>query len=395
MLAALPHNASSFEQASGKKEIFLVDDEFVDHDIDSDACGPDYKIVGFCSTYKMFEAVSRGHRPSIIFLDTDLPDTDGFEALGQLKSEALTKNIPVVMITAKHDQASALKAVKSGAVDFVPRPYLKLLLPSRVALHLKLKDQQEVIKKQQVIIKEQALKLSRCRSILNEAVSQRTDRMSTLQSAILQTVSDLISWPIGADPKNRPHHHYLEVLLDALNERGLSLSDGGAFIDRDIAVQSARLHDVGKLAIETSIINKPGKLTAEEFEKVKKHTLLGVDMLERVGNNKDINQFLRYAKVFAGNHHEKWDGSGYPRGLRGDSIPMAGRVMAIADAYDGMTSNRPWKKPLSHEEAAREIISAKGTHFDPALIDVFSDVVDSFDAAPPPMTPSQGDALSL
>jgi putative two-component system response regulator len=381
MLLSFGEYETAFTPRSAKREVFIVDDEFDDMDIPAEVLGPDMEIIGLESASAMFSAVYKGHRPEMIFLDTDLSDADGFEVLEQLKTDPLTKNTPVVMVTAKHDQNSALKAIRSGAVDFLPKPFLALMLPSRVNLHLKIKEQQEIIREQERVIKEQTQKLAQCREFLDEAVSLRTGQMSSLQSAILQTVSDLVTWPKEGAPTVRGEHQNMAAFLEALYERGITLEEGGTAVDRDIILQSARLHDVGKLAIESSILNKPGRLTTVEFEAVKKHPLLGVDMLGSVESGKDVFQFLKYAKVFAGTHHERWDGTGYPLGLRGAEIPLPGRVMAIADVYEGLTRVSPWKKPFPHEMAVRKIIASKGTQFDPVLVDVFADVADTFCAA--------------
>ncbi|MDR1109156.1 MAG: response regulator [Deltaproteobacteria bacterium] len=369
------------DMVSNLKEIFVVDDEFADLGIGEDACGQGFRVVGLTSVSDMFASVANGHRPQMVFLDADMPDVDGFEALDLLRNDPLTRGIPVVMVTAKHDQSSALRAIKMGAADHVPKPFLPLLIQNRVSLHLRLRDHGQSIREQVAKLKEQNVRLSRYRSFLSEAVNRRTGKMADLQTAILQTVSDLVAWPAGVNGQGHPRRRELGVLLGALNEQGICLEEGGARVDRDVILQSSRLHDVGKMAIEESILNKPGRLTAEEFEAIKKHTVFGVDILDRVGASRDIHQFLRLAKVFAGTHHERWDGSGYPCGLRGEEIPLAGRMMAIADVYDGLTSVRPWKKAFSHAEAVREIVNGKGSHFDPLIVDVFSDVADEFRAS--------------
>jgi putative two-component system response regulator len=381
MFLSFGYDKTILESPSVKKEIFVVDDDFSEHNIPEDICGPDFDVVGLESASQMFSAIANGRLPAMIFLDCDLPDTDGFEALELLKNNPLTKNVPVVMVTAKHDQTSALKALSSGAVDYIVRPYLALMLPSRVSLHLEIQEQRQTIRKQKTIIKEQNYKLSQCRAFLDQAVSERIGQMSSLQSAILQTVSDLATWRDGVLQYSNQRHHQLSVFLEALYERGIALEGGEAAVDRDIILQSARLHDVGKLAIDESILNKPGRLTSEEFEVVKKHALLGVDMLDRVESGQDIHQFLRYAKVFAGTHHERWDGAGYPHGLKGRQIPMPGRVMAIADVYDGLTRSCPWKKPFTHDLAVRKIVNGKGLQFDPVLVEVFSDIAHAFNPA--------------
>jgi putative two-component system response regulator len=128
---------------------------------------------------------------------------------------------------------------------------------------------------------------------------------------------------------------------------------------------------VGKIAVSDAILNKPAKLTDEEFEHIKSHTAFGVEVIERIQKNSVDDDFLEHAKIFAGTHHEKWDGSGYPNGLKGEEIPLQGRLMAIADVYDALISERPYKKAFPHEDAVKIIEAGKGTHFDPCLVDVF------------------------
>jgi putative two-component system response regulator len=143
-------------------------------------------------------------------------------------------------------------------------------------------------------------------------------------------------------------------------------------------IPSAQLHDVGKIAISDAILNKPGKLDPEEFEEMKKHTTIGVEAIEKISSKTEEHAFLKHAGIFAGTPHEKWDGSGYPYKLSGLDIPLEGRLMAIADVYDALISKRPYKKPLSTEEAEKIIIEGRGTHFDPSLIEVFQLVKDDF-----------------
>jgi putative two-component system response regulator len=135
---------------------------------------------------------------------------------------------------------------------------------------------------------------------------------------------------------------------------------------------------VGKISISDQILNKPGKLTPEEFDEMKKHTTFGVAIIEKIEASTSESDFLKHAKIFAGTHQEKWDGSGYPAGLSGEAIPLQGRLMAIADVYDALVSERPYKKAFSHEEAVRIILESRGTHFDPVLTDVFQQVADQF-----------------
>jgi len=148
-----------------------------------------------------------------------------------------------------------------------------------------------------------------------------------------------------------------------------------------LVLQSAQLHDVGKIAIKDGILQKPGKLTDEEFEEIKTHTVVGVSVIDRIKENTTEQAFLDYARIFAGTHHEKWDGSGYHRGLAGNEIPLLGRLMAIADVYDALVSDRPYKKAFTHEQAVKIISDGSGCHFDPVLVEVFLDVSDQFKEA--------------
>jgi putative two-component system response regulator len=149
--------------------------------------------------------------------------------------------------------------------------------------------------------------------------------------------------------------------------------------DLTFLIPSAQLHDVGKIAISDAILNKPGKLTPEEFDIMKTHVARGVDAIERIEQETQENHFLYHAKRFAGYHHEKWDGTGYPYGLANEDIPLQGRLMAIADVYDALISARPYKEPMPLETAKSILLEGKGKHFDPALIDVFCDTVDGFE----------------
>ena len=148
--------------------------------------------------------------------------------------------------------------------------------------------------------------------------------------------------------------------------------------DMDFLLPSTQLHDVGKIAISDLILNKPGKLTAEEFEIMKTHVTVGVDAIEKIINITHEHAFLKHSLYIAGTHHEKWDGSGYPMKLKGKNIPLEGRIMAIADVYDALVSERPYKEPITHEEAGKIIIENSGAHFDPALVEIFREIAGQF-----------------
>jgi putative two-component system response regulator len=357
-------------------EILFVDSE-IDHlKIAKEVCGNDYKIKGFQAAEKMLDYLRMKHRAKMIFFDIDIHDADGFEIVRHLNNGNRTNDIPIIVLTAKHDVNSALRSINCGAVDYLPKPFLRMLFRQRVELHLALSDQKRKIKEQAAMIRAQHNQLAAYRDNLLEVVDENTGSVNGIHSAILETVADLVDHT-ETNGLSKLKRRDLNLMIGAINEHGL-FSETCDW-DNVLILQSSRLHDVGKLAIENNILMKPDKLTIEEFETVKKHTTLGVEMLDKIESKPNKYDFLRYAKVFAGTHHERWDGTGYPFGLRGENIPLAGRLMAIADVYEGLTSKRPYKKPVSHDEAVNIIMEGKGTHFDPILVDIFAQVADQFD----------------
>ena len=197
-----------------------------------------------------------------------------------------------------------------------------------------------------------------------------------LNNAIIETITDLVE-----SRDNTIYGHivntskYLKVVIEAVMTSESYKKETIGW-DVELMVQSARLHDVGKIEIDEIILRKPRKLTDTEYEVIKRHTLLGGEIINRIQNKTGENDFLNFARGFAVYHHEKWDGTGYPYGLDGENIPLPGRIMAIVDVYDTLVSERPYKKPFTHEEAVKIVMDAKGSSFDPVLADVFLSVSD-------------------
>jgi putative two-component system response regulator len=198
------------------------------------------------------------------------------------------------------------------------------------------------------------------------------------QYTFLKTMTDYMEQNGGITGGHlRRTRRYTEILLDMLDRTGL-YGEAISSWNRGDFLNSCCLHDLGKFFIKDSILYKPGKLTETEFEEMKTHTLSGIQIIEEMENNEAADLFLVYAKIFIGTHHEWWDGTGYPFGLKGREIPLQGRIMAIADVYDALISERPYKSAYSHEEAVRIIAEGKGTHFDPVLTDLFLESQDLF-----------------
>jgi amino acid permease len=199
------------------------------------------------------------------------------------------------------------------------------------------------------------------------------EQVMDLQDALLKTMAEMINC---RDDITGGHiertQRLLKIMVEEIEKSGVYHEESKHW-NKKLLYQSCQLHDVGKVSIEDSILKKKGKLTVEEFEEMKKHTTFGEQLIEKIETKTMENDFLNYAKIFAASHHEKWDGTGYPRGLKGQEIPLIGRIMAIADVYDALTSERPYKKPFTHEEAVKIIAENSGTHFDPFIIELFSD----------------------
>jgi response regulator RpfG family c-di-GMP phosphodiesterase len=206
---------------------------------------------------------------------------------------------------------------------------------------------------------------------LQNIVEERTQKIVKLQNSILKTMSNLVEYRDFVTGEHVERTQYgVNLLLEEIRRQKL-FTELIKDWDTSLILQSVQLHDVGKIAISDLILNKPGKLTEEEYEKMKEHAVFGFKIIERIEADSGESELLNHAKLFALTHHEKWDGTGYPNGLRGYNIPLQGRIMAIADVYDALISERPYKKAFSREEAAKIIIDGKGKQFDPVLIDLF------------------------
>jgi putative two-component system response regulator len=308
------------------------------------------------SAPKMFEMLGK-YSPALILLDVDMPDMNGYNAIKILKDRPDTRDIPVVFLTAMNDDNSELRGLTLGAVDYIAKPFSASLLKKRVELHLLLESQKKA--------------LQDYNNNLQEMVVRKTRTVLKLQNKVLRAMAEMVE---GRDTATGNHiertQQCLRVLLSAVMENGF-YQDQTAEWDTELLLQSSQLHDVGKIAIRDSILKKPGKLTDEEFREMKNHVDFGVSFIERLEEDEDDSLFLRHAKIFAKYHHEKWDGSGYPNGISGTKIPLLGRLMAIVDVYEALTSVRPYKKAFDHESSVEIIRQGKGTHFDPMLVELF------------------------
>ena len=291
------------------------------------------------------------YSPDVILLDIMMPKMDGFEVARRMKGNENTCMIPVVMVTNLSDVEDRVKALQAGADDFLSKPVDQLELRARVSSLVKVKAYNDHLRTYQ-----EKLEIE-----VTERTQQLRLAMKQLRRASCETIYRLSRAAEHKDEDTAGHiqrvSHYA-----ALISREIGLKEKTT----ESILLAAPMHDIGKIGVPDHILQKPGKLTPEEWTIMKRHTLFGAEILEgsKVG-------FIRLAEVIALTHHEKWDGSGYPYGLAGKKIPLVGRIMALADVFDALTSKRPYKEPFSVEKSLDIIEKGRSNHFDPHLADVF------------------------
>ncbi len=345
------------------KTIFLVDDSVTNLTIGKNALIDRYNVFTIPSGQKLLQMLEK-IMPDLILLDVEMPEMNGYDVIRKLKSMPDVCDIPVVFLTAKTDTQSELEGFYLGAIDYITKPFSPPLLLKRIEVHL--------------LVEQQKKELKNYNENLMLMVEEKTRTIVKLKNAILNTVAELVEC---RDDVTGFHiervQSFLKILLDKLIEQKV-YTDTVSQWDLEVFLNSAQLHDVGKIKIKDEILQKPGKLTEEEFEQMKMHTVFGEQIIDSISKNASEDAFLTQARILAGTHHEKWNGTGYPRGLSGDDIPLQGRLMAIVDVYDALTSERSYKKAFSHESAVQIILKEQGKHFDPVLIDIFKMVVQEF-----------------
>lgn len=336
--------------------ILLVEDSDINIDILVEALKDSYELTIATDGVEALEAVER-EMPDLILLDVLMPVMNGYEVCQRLKANEKTAEIPIIYLTSMKDISDKTKAFEMGAIDYLTKPFEILELKARVKTHLELIFARKLLSDQN--------------QILEEMVRIRTEQLYRTQSA---TIFALAALAETRDSETGDHikrtQYYIKLLAKAIKAAGYYrelLSED--YID--MLYDSAPLHDIGKVGVPDHILLKPGKLTVTEFEQMKLHAWYGMKSLESAEKELGEASFLTLAKEIAYTHHEKWDGSGYPNQLKGEDIPISGRLMALVDVYDALISKRPYKEPFSHEKAKEIILEGSGSHFDPRVVDAF------------------------
>lgn len=345
--------------------LLIVDDEPANLAVLTRVLQPDYRVRAANSGERALQAAQSPPKPDLILLDVMMPGMDGYAVLGRLRELPQTRDIPVIFVTALDDEANEEHGLQLGAVDYIAKPIKPAIVRARVAAHMELKKARD--------------QLTDENAWLEAEIARRMSENLVVQDASIHALAYLAE---TRDPETGNHIHRTQQYVHAL---AWELSDHPRFRNKLdphaiwLLTKSAPLHDIGKVGIPDHILLKPGRLTVEEMEIMKTHAALGAEAIEKAERAVARPlEFLAIAKEIAHWHHEKWDGSGYPDGLKGDAIPVPARLMALADVFDALINKRVYKPAMPPEEARAIILNGAGTHFDPDVVAAFEACYEDF-----------------
>jgi putative two-component system response regulator len=352
---------------TGKPTILVVDDAPDNLSLMSNLLSDDYKVKIANSGEKALKIARSDAPPALILLDIMMPEMDGYEVCRQLKHDPKTRTIPVIFLTAKSEMDDELTGLTLGAVDYITKPISPPIVMARVKNYLALTAMDSFLRDQN--------------EFLEREVAKRTLEVTAIQDVTILAMASLAETR-DSDTGNhiRRTQFYVKALAEKLQDHpsyAWFLTDSNI----NMLFKSAPLHDIGKVGIPDRILLKPGRFEPHEFEIMKTHTTLGRDAIVHAETALGTSvEFLTMAKSISYSHQEKWDGSGYPEGIAGEDIPIAARLMAVADVYDALISRRVYKAGMSHEKAVEIMREGRGTHFDANMLDAFLDIQEEFRA---------------
>lgn len=339
--------------------ILIVDDSKTDVAIISSIL-VDYSCLVAYNGIEAMELIKANPDINIVLLDLNMPCMDGFEVLKQIYSVLKLNYLNVIILTNYDEVDNEIRGLELGAVDYIRKPLNLQSLRKRIEIHSKL----------QLARRE----LERYNADLEEAVAVRTVELVATRDL---TIHALISLLEVRDIESSNHTKRTLFMMQALCEHLRKSDKYKDILTNDyiaLLCSAAPLHDIGKVGVPDDILNKPGKLTEEEFDVMKKHVDYGVSSIKLPEYKSFSSPFIKTATEIIAAHHEKFDGTGYPRGLSGEEIPLPGRLMAIIDVFDALVNKRVYKPAFSHEEALKIIAEGRGAHFDPEITDAFFDI---------------------
>lgn len=338
-----------------KKTVLLVDDVPENIAVLGGVLGNTYHIKIATSGIKALQIANGSAPPHLILLDIMMPGLDGFETCRQLKSNPLTQKIPVIFVTARGETRDETLGFQLGAADYITKPVNPSIVKARVKTHL--------------LVYQQNCLLEEHNRTLEETVRERTAALQASRKEVIRTRLEIVR-RLGRAGEYRDNQTGLHVIRMSLFSQFLARALGWDEEESELLLNAAPMHDVGKIGIPDSILLKPGPLTKGEWKIMQFHPEFGSEII-----GVHDSALLSMARMIALTHHEKWDGSGYPKGLRGEEIPLSGRIVAIADVFDALASDRPYKASWSLEDTLAWMKKERGGHFDPQLLDRFLDIM--------------------
>ncbi len=343
---------------SKRQRILIVDDTPSNIHVLMETLKEDYAIIVATTGPKALTLAASPNPPDLILLDVMMEGMDGHEVCRRLKADVRTEGIPVIFVTTLSQTDDEAAGLELGAVDYITKPIHPAIVKARVRNHLELKAH---------------------RDNLEHLVAEQ---VRSISSSRLSTIFALSKLAESRDDDTGQHLERTQIYCEMVARR---LMEKGTFPDAvderfiETIYWASPLHDVGKVAVPDQVLCKQGKLTDEEFEIMKQHTLRGSETLRLVTESYPDNDFIKMGLAIARSHHEKWNGTGYPDQLAGEQIPLAARIMAVADVYDALTSKRCYKDAMSHQRATDIILGDSGTHFDPSVVDAFQEIAGEVD----------------
>ncbi|MGL4106630.1 response regulator [Clostridium sp. LP20] len=355
---------------SKRDTILIVDDIETNRIILSELLMDSYRIIEAKSGEEALGLIDE-HRENLalILLDIIMPRMDGFQIIRRLKEENVLKHIPVVFITACDSDEYEEKGHELGASDIIKKPFNPYIIKRRVnnlvELYNHKNEMEELIEVQVSMIKEQ-----------NDKLMRQAERINNINNNMIDILGTIIEYRDMESGKHIKRIRYFTYeLLKVIREKYPKYKLTDELIE--MISSASTMHDIGKIAIPDAILLKPGKLTKEEFEVMKTHAIKGCEILNLLDKNED-DEYLNYCYNICHYHHEKWDGKGYPEGLKGNEIPLCAQVVSIADCYDALTTKRPYKEAYSHEKAMDMIINDECGVFSPMLKESFKTIAYKF-----------------
>ncbi len=344
-----------------KNVILVVDDDKTNLALAQKILGSQYRISASTSGEAALKYLET-HRPDLILLDINMPEMDGFEVMECLRSNFSTDTIPVIFLTADNLAETEIKCFQMGAMDFVTKPFVPDILLSRVSKTIELDQYRHNLED---MVNTQAQK-----------ITEDAQRLGRIQDSVIIGMANLIESRDGSTGKHvKNTQNYVRMIANELLSRGLFPEELTPAYIEDLC-KAAPLHDVGKIKIPDAILQKPGKLTPEEFDTMKLHTTHSRKIIQTIIGDIEDEHYVRLVEDIALYHHERWDGTGYPAGLTGSNIPLSARIMAVADVFDALYEERCYKPPIRPIERIIQIMSeGRGTQFDPVIIDVFIEML--------------------